>query len=127
MVIHSPSSLIVHRLNHRRGLATPMSHAPGQLFMFGPHPAPRRPKATLPRLSEEQLRTIAMNAERKLLREVDLFDVYEGDKLPTGTKSYALSFILQDAEKTLTDEQVTKAMDRIRAALEKEVAAELRA
>lgn len=59
MVIHSPSSLIVHRLNHRRGLATPMSHAPGQLFMFGPHPAPRRPKATLPRLSEEQLRTIA--------------------------------------------------------------------
>ncbi|MBK7383670.1 MAG: phenylalanine--tRNA ligase subunit beta [Flavobacteriales bacterium] len=75
----------------------------------------------------EQLRTIAMNAERKLLREVDLFDVYEGDKLPTGTKSYALSFILQDAEKTLTDEQVTKAMDRIRAALEKEVAAELRA
>lgn len=59
MVIDSPSSLIVHRLNHRRGLATPMSHAPGQLFMFGPHPAPRSPQATLPRLSEEQLRIIA--------------------------------------------------------------------
>ena len=74
----------------------------------------------------DQLRNIAMNAERKLLREVDLFDVYQGDKLPAGKKSYALSFILQDMEKTLTDEHVDKAMGRIRAALEKEVAAELR-
>jgi phenylalanyl-tRNA synthetase beta chain len=60
------------------------------------------------------------------LREVDLFDVYEGDKLPAGKKSYALSFILQDVDKTLTDEQVDKAMGRIRQALEKEVGAELR-
>ncbi len=74
----------------------------------------------------DRLREVAMNAERKLLREVDLFDVYEGDKLPAGKKSYALSFVLQDAEKTLTDDQVEKAMGRIRAALEKEVAAELR-
>lgn len=74
----------------------------------------------------EQLRKLALNAERKLLREVDLFDVYEGDKLPAGKKSYALSFILQDVEKTLTDEQVDKAMGRIRQALEKEVGAELR-
>ncbi len=74
----------------------------------------------------EHLQKVAMNAERKLLREVDLFDVYQGDKLPAGKKSYALRFLLQDAEKTLTDEQVEKAMARIRAALEKEVAAELR-
>ncbi|MBK7288057.1 MAG: phenylalanine--tRNA ligase subunit beta [Flavobacteriales bacterium] len=73
-----------------------------------------------------QLEQIAYQAERKLLREVDLFDVYEGDKLPAGKKSYAISFILQDNEKTLTDEQVEKAMGRIRGALEKEVGAELR-
>jgi phenylalanyl-tRNA synthetase beta chain len=73
-----------------------------------------------------QLEQIAYQAERKLLRTVDLFDVYEGDKLPAGKKSYALSFILQDNEKTLTDEQVDKAMGRIRGAMEKEVGAELR-
>lgn len=73
-----------------------------------------------------QLEKLALQAERKLLQSVDLFDVYEGDKLPAGKKSYALSFTLQDAEKTLTDEQVDKAMGRIRATLEKEVGAELR-
>ena len=73
-----------------------------------------------------QLEQIAYQAERKLLRAVDLFDVYEGEKLPAGKKSYALSFILQDSEKTLTDEQVDKAMGRIRGAMEKEVGAELR-
>ncbi len=73
-----------------------------------------------------QLETLARKSERNLLRAVELFDVYEGDKLPAGKKSYALSFILQDAEKTLTDEQVEKAMGRIRQAFEKEVGAELR-
>ncbi|MBZ0205262.1 MAG: phenylalanine--tRNA ligase subunit beta [Flavobacteriales bacterium] len=73
-----------------------------------------------------QLEQIAYQAERKLLRAVDLFDVYEGDKLPAGKKSYALSFILQDNERTLTDEMVDKAMGRIRSAMEKEVGAELR-
>lgn len=72
------------------------------------------------------LERAAFQAERKLLRAVGLFDVYEGDKLPAGKKSYALSFVLQDTEKTLTDEQVEKAMGRIRQALEKEVGAELR-
>jgi len=74
----------------------------------------------------EQLHSLAFNAERKLLRAVDLFDVYQGDKLPAGKKSYALSFILRDPEKTLTDEQVEKAMGRIRLAFEKELGAELR-
>ncbi|MBS1944394.1 MAG: phenylalanine--tRNA ligase subunit beta, partial [Bacteroidetes bacterium] len=72
------------------------------------------------------LQRIAFQAERKLLRQVGLFDVYEGDRLPAGKKSYALSFILQDAEKTLTDDQVEKAMGRIQQALEKEAGAELR-
>lgn len=73
-----------------------------------------------------RLEHIAYQAERKLLRNVDLFDVYEGDKLPAGKKSYALSFMLQDNAKTLTDEQVDKVMGRIRQALEKEAGAELR-
>ncbi len=72
------------------------------------------------------LERVARQSERKLLREVGLFDVYEGDKLPEGKKSYALSFILQDEEKTLTDDQVEKAMGRIRQALEKEIGAALR-
>ncbi len=75
----------------------------------------------------DQLKKIAFSAERKLLREVDLFDVYQGEKLPKGKKSYALSFILQDSEHTLTDEQVEKAMGRIKSSIEKETGAELRA
>ena len=73
-----------------------------------------------------QLEQAARQGERKLLRDVGLFDVYEGDKLPAGKKSYALSFVLLDEEKTLTDEQVEKAMGRIRQALEKATGAELR-
>lgn len=64
------------------------------------------------------LKHAAEQAERKLLRQVGLFDVYQGDKLPTGKKSYALSFVLQDDAKTLTDDQVEKAMARIRKAIE---------
>lgn len=78
------------------------------------------------RVRFDTLRKLAFTAERKLLKEVGLFDVYQGDKVPPGKKSYALSFILQDMTKTLTDEQVDKAMARIRQALEKEVGAELR-
>ena len=74
----------------------------------------------------QQLKKLAFHAERKLLREVDLFDVYEGDKLPSGKKSYALRFVLQDEARTLTDQQVDKAMSRIRKAFEEEVGAELR-
>ena len=75
----------------------------------------------------DQLKELAFTAERKLLKNVDLFDVYQGEKLPKGKKSYALSFILQDPEKTLTDDQVEKAMGRIKQVIEKETGAELRA
>jgi phenylalanyl-tRNA synthetase beta chain len=92
------------------------------------HPAVRRDLSLLLPADArfEDLRAIAFKAERKLLREVGLFDVYEGDKLPAGRKSYALSFILRDEERTLTDEQVEKAMGRIRSALEQEAGAQLR-
>jgi len=91
-------------------------------------PAVRRDLSLLigQELRYEQLLKAAHQAERKLLKEVGLFDVYQGDKLPAGKKSYAMSFVLQDSEKTLTDEQVDKAMGRIRQALEKEFGATLR-
>lgn len=75
----------------------------------------------------DRLRELSFQAERKMLQEVGLFDVYQGEKLPAGKKSYAMSFILQDANKTLTDEQVDKAMGRIREVLAKEAGAEVRA
>lgn len=86
----------------------------------GRYPSVRRDLSLLLEtgLRFDKLRDAAFGAERKLLRDVDLFDMYQGDKLPTGKKSYALSFTLQDDEKTLTDEQVEKAMGRIRKAIE---------
>jgi phenylalanyl-tRNA synthetase beta chain len=73
-----------------------------------------------------QLKQIAQKAERKLLQEVNVFDVYEGDKLPAGKKSYALSFVLQDNEKTLTDKAIDSVMQKIIYNLEKEAGAEIR-
>jgi len=68
----------------------------------------------------------ARSVDKKLLKEIGLFDVYEGKNLPAGKKSYAVSFIFQDAEKTLQDEQVDKMMQAIRQKLETELKAELR-
>lgn len=77
-------------------------------------------------ISYSQLENIAYKAEKKLLREIRLFDIYEGDKIDSGKKSYALSFILQDDEQTLTEQQITKTMDRLMAAFEKEAGAVIR-
>ena len=60
------------------------------------------------------------------MKNVDLFDVYVGDKLPKGKKSYALSFILQDENKTLTDKQIDKMMTKLQEGFKKQFAAELR-
>jgi phenylalanyl-tRNA synthetase beta chain len=73
-----------------------------------------------------EIESIAKKADKQLLKEVNLFDVYEGDKLPEGKKSYAVSFIFQDDENTLKDKQVDKIMEKIRSGLEKELSAELR-
>ena len=72
------------------------------------------------------MRKAAMKAERKLLRSVSLFDVYRGEKIPEGKKQYAFSFILGNAEKTLTDADTDAAMSRILSALQKEFGATLR-
>lgn len=74
----------------------------------------------------EQLKKIANQAEQKLLKNIDIFDVYEGDKLPEGKKSYALSFILMDEEKTLQDQVIDGVMEKLIKSYEKEVGAEIR-
>ena len=73
-----------------------------------------------------EIYNLAYQAERNLLKEVDLFDVYEGDKLPEGKKSYAISFLLQDKDKTLNDKQIDKIMERFKQTFEKNVGATLR-
>ena len=73
-----------------------------------------------------QLRSIAFATEKKLLKSVSLFDVYEGDKLPEGKKSYALSFILEDKSQTLTDKQIERTMANIQTQLEQKCGAEIR-
>jgi len=74
----------------------------------------------------EDLRRIANKTEKSLLKEVNVFDVYEGDKLPENKKSYALSFVLQDEEKTLEDKQIDSIMQKLIANFGKEVGAEIR-
>lgn len=74
----------------------------------------------------EEVEAIAYKNEKKLLKEVNLFDVYEGKNLPDGKKSYAVNFVLQDDEKTLTDKQIDSIMKKIQQALEKELNAQLR-
>lgn len=74
----------------------------------------------------DALKNIAERTERKLLKSVGVFDVYVGDKLPAGKKSYALSFELQDEEKTLTDKQIDSVIQKLILNFEKEVGAEIR-
>ena len=72
------------------------------------------------------LNNIAKQTENKLLKSVNLFDVYEGDKLPKGKKSYAMSFALESSEKTLTDKEIDKVMSKLIESFEQKVGAEVR-
>ncbi|MGQ0827995.1 MAG: phenylalanine--tRNA ligase subunit beta [Bacteroidota bacterium] len=74
----------------------------------------------------EQLEQLAYQSERSILKSVNLFDVYEGDKLPSGKKSYALSFILQDDAATLTDKQIESIMEKLMKTYQEKVGAEIR-
>jgi len=76
--------------------------------------------------SFKELQNIAYQTERKLLKGVDLFDVYEGKELAEGKKSYALSFKLQDQNKTLTDKQIDNVMNKLQAQFEKQAGAQVR-
>ena len=77
-------------------------------------------------ISFEEIYKLAFQVEKKLLQSVDLFDVYEGDKLPVNKKSYAVSFILQDETKTLKDKQIDKIMQKLQHSFETNLKAELR-
>jgi len=73
-----------------------------------------------------QIEELAYKAEKRLVKEVGLFDVYEGKNLDKGKKSYAISVTLSDSEQTLTDQQVDKVMNEIQRALEEKLGAKLR-
>ena len=74
----------------------------------------------------DTLRQIGFKYGSKLLKNITLFDVYEGDKIEKGKKSYALNFVLQHPEKTLTEEEINKVMNKLIAAYEREAGAKLR-
>ena len=92
------------------------------------YPSVRRDLALLidKRVTFSQLREIALATERKLLKSVSLFDVYEGDKLPEGKKSYALGFILEDRNQTLNDKAIERVMANLQSAFEKQAGAQIR-
>lgn len=73
-----------------------------------------------------QIRKVAFSAERRLLKSISLFDVYTGDKIPDDKKQYAVNFVLQDPDKTLTDQAVDAIMKKLLSAFEKELGATLR-
>lgn len=77
-------------------------------------------------VSFAQIETVTYQTEKKLLKSVSLFDVYTGDKLPENTKQYAIAFILQDKERTLTDKQIENVMQKLLKAFEQKLNASLR-
>ena len=77
-------------------------------------------------VSFAEIRKAAFAAEKKLLKSVTLFDVYTGDKIPEGKKQYAVSFVLQDLEKTLTDKAVEAIMAKLLKTFEDKFGATLR-
>jgi phenylalanyl-tRNA synthetase beta chain len=92
------------------------------------YPEVRRDLALLvdQNVTYESIYNIARQTEKSLLKDIDLFDVYEGQNLPEGKKSYALSFTIQDNSKTLTDAQIDKIMSKLQINFETELAAVLR-
>lgn len=91
-------------------------------------PAVRRDLALLldEGVSYADLRAAAFKQAKKLLRQVGLFDVYRGDKIPAGKKQYALSFVIQDPERTLTDQDTERLMERLLSTFQKDFGAQLR-
>jgi phenylalanyl-tRNA synthetase beta chain len=78
------------------------------------------------KITYTEIEKISRKTEQQLLKEMNVFDVYEGDKIASGKKSYAISFILQNTEKTLTDEEIEASMNKLIKQFEKELGATLR-
>lgn len=92
-------------------------------------PAVRRDLALVldKKVTYAEIEKIARKTEQQLLKEMNVFDVYEGDKMAVGKKSYAISFVLQNIDKTLTDEEIEGTMSKLLKQFEKELGATLRA
>ena len=92
------------------------------------YPEVRRDLALLidQNVTYDNIYAIARQTEKSLLKRINLFDVYEGENLPEGKKSYAISFIIQDSAKTLTDAQIDKIMGKLQKNFETELGASLR-
>ncbi len=92
------------------------------------YPAVKRDLALLvdDKVSFADICQVARKTEKKLLKSVSLFDVYQGKNLPAGKKSYAVTFILRDDEKTLADKQIEKVMNQLTNQFSRELGAELR-
>ena len=99
-----------------------------QFTEISKYPAVSRDLALLVDKSVEfaQIEQIAKATEKKLLKSVELFDVYEGKNLPAGKKSYAVNFILQDDQRTLQDKQIEAIMSKLIQNLKAKLSAELR-
>ena len=74
----------------------------------------------------EQIRKTALDTEKRILKDITLFDVYEGKNLEEGKKSYAISLVLQDDNNTLNDKQIDKVMQRLVSAFQTKLGAKLR-
>jgi len=92
------------------------------------YPEVRRDLALLvdKNVSFTEIETLAYKSDHKLISGINLFDIYEGDKIEPGKKSYALSFILQDNEKTLTENEINKVMQKLMSVFERELGAVIR-
>ena len=74
----------------------------------------------------DEIRNLVLNTEKRLIKSIGVFDVYEGDNIPKGKKAYALNFTLQDESKTLTDEEIEGTMQRLMKAFEQKLGAVIR-
>ena len=99
-----------------------------KVSMLPKFPSVKRDLALLldQKITFKEIYDLAFQSERNLLKDVGLFDVYQGDKLPEGKKSYAVSFVLQDNNKTLEDRQIDKIMQKLQQSFEKNLEAVLR-
>jgi phenylalanyl-tRNA synthetase beta chain len=99
-----------------------------KVSMLPKFPSVKRDLALLldQKITFKEIYDLAFQSERNLLKDVGLFDVYQGDKLPEGKKSYAVSFLLQDNNKTLEDRQIDKIMQKLQQSFEKNLGAVLR-
>ena len=119
---------LLMRVNEYRTIIKALKNHAITFTPMAKFPAVKRDLALLldKKITFKEVRDIALRTEKNLLKSVNLFDVYEGEKLGVGKKSYAVSFLLQDEEKTLTDKQIDKIMNKLMGAYKHLLNAEIR-